>query len=223
MGKTIEDHKADDLRRRKQELMDDPVFRAILRDMTGTSAGVTSGRVAQEVLFLLPSEFVRMYTELFDKALTWSPTGGQSGPDGVADEGRQKASGSKRGKDPMNTRSQHAAKTSGKRFVERRWAVKSEGAFEQKKKLDRSLVRGAERAIRAAAHEDSVRASLSEETSTALTGNSSTNGTARNKPGGAPQCRECGRGFAAGWVRCPFHDSPDDRQAKYSSGASDID
>src|SRR4051812_9240729 len=84
------------------------------------SAGVDASRVALEVLYLLPPEFVRMYIELFDKSLSWSP---QSAGGGGKDEGRVKASGKSRKDMGMHTREMPGAKASGKRYRERNFAV----------------------------------------------------------------------------------------------------
>lgn len=165
MAKTVEDRIEDEVRRRISELL--------------SSAGVARSRLSQEILFLLPPEFVRMYRDLFDRALG-DPIA-RAG-DGGKDEGRIKASG--KSKDAMRTRSMGPAAGGGKRFVAGSWPVRSEAALEEKRKLDRSIIRAVERAMGAAG------------------------GGKPSHPQGntlTKQCPECGKIQASEWLRCPFH------------------
>lgn len=141
----------------------------------GSSAGLAQGRLSQEVLFLLPPEFVRMYRDLFDRALG-DPV--QRAGDGGKDAGRLKANG--KSKDPLRARSRAGAQGGGKKFVAGAWPVKSELALEEKRKLDRAIVRAAEKAIGAAAGRPTAQAQTL-------------------------RCAGCGRVMSADWVRCPFH------------------
>lgn len=113
------------------------------------SAGLSESRAALEVLYLLPIEFVRMYTELFELSVSWSP---QTAGGGGKDEGRIKASGRSDGGDQhaggMNTRNIKAASGSGKRYHRKHWALRSQGAIEAKRKLDRALIRSATTALK---------------------------------------------------------------------------
>jgi len=156
------------------------------------SAGVNGSRVAVEILFMLPPEFVRRYAELFDLSLSWSPRSGSgSGSGGGSIE---KASGAVKpdvrgsGEGGMHTRVQPAASTSGKRYTKQHFAVLSETALNEKNKLDRRLVRGVTDAIRAARPAQT---------------NATTEIGAKTKERG--ECSECGRRMANGWKRCPFH------------------
>lgn len=144
------------------------------------SAGVSRSRIELEVLFLLPPEFVRMYQELFQHALADPVTAG----DGGKDEGRVKAAGKPR--DSMRARSMAGAK-SGKRFVAGHWPIRSEEAIEAKRKLDRSLVKAADKALRDAR----IRAA-------------EVNG--ETAPASMAKCATCGRFQKIDWLRCPYHE-----------------
>jgi hypothetical protein len=94
-----------------------------------SSAGVSHGRVSHEVLFMLPPEFIRAYTRLFDRALLESVKGGK-GPD----QGTPKKVDAKhRGKMPMTG-------GGGKRF-RTHWVIRDEDAFKAKGSIDRKLRR----------------------------------------------------------------------------------
>lgn len=159
-----------------QDRVEDEVRRRIAQH--AVSAGVDRGRIELEVLFLLPSNFVRQYQELFHMALE-DPTGGKGAG---KDEGRIKASGKPKDKVRGTAADgSHSAK-SGKRFVAGHWPIRSEAALSAKQKLDKELVAAVEKAIGAARNP---------------------NGTV---PSGATrQCESCGRFQQAEWVRCPFH------------------
>jgi hypothetical protein len=170
MPKKLEDRLEEELRRRSTS--------------AAASAGLDRGRMEMEVLFLLPSEFVRMYRELFDRAFA-DPIRPTS--DGGKDEGRVKA---KAKGDPVRHVSANGAKSTSKRFREGTWPIRDEQALAAKQKLDRKLVRAAEsaatEAIGAAAHE---RASVP-----------------AGSTGSTRQCGDCGAFQSAKWVRCPFHE-----------------
>jgi hypothetical protein len=107
------------------------------------NAGLSEGTVATEVLLLLPDTFVKVYTDLYFRALKLD--GGTGGGIGQGDEGKVKAkikSGTSR------TRIAHAggAKGTGKRY-RNAWTVKDEGALKVKQGADRKL-RGVARWIR---------------------------------------------------------------------------
>jgi hypothetical protein len=99
-----------------------------------SEAGVNGGRVAQEILYMLPVEFVRMYSELFGMALRVD-SGGMS-----KDEGSVKAKGSVGARDPLNARTIRGAQGNGKRWKNPSTVVKSESALEEKRRLDKRLV-----------------------------------------------------------------------------------
>lgn len=168
MAKRTEDHIQDEVRRRISQYH--------------AAAGVPSGDIAKEVLYLLPSEFVRAYLELFWRALgePVSPQG-----DGGKDEGRIKARGIS--KSPMNTRNIPAAQA-GRKYVQSVWPVRDEKAMDAKVKLDRQLVRAAEKTWRE------------------LGGPSELRGNAASKNSQQRRCGECGQFQGPGWLRCPFHE-----------------
>ena len=168
MSKKTEDHINDEVRRRLADYM--------------ASAGVPRGNIALEVLYLLPSEFVRAYTDLF-----WQAVGDPISPqgDGGKDEGRIKAKGIS--SSPMNTRKMRAAQSGGKRFVQRVWPVKNEAAMDAKLKLDRLLVRSVEKAhqsLRGVGQDRSGPEEVDER---------------------VKACRSCGQYQNKSWLRCPFH------------------
>lgn len=161
--------------------------------------GIGSSRVATEVLFMLPGEFVRAYKELFEMALSWSP---QTPGGGGKDEGKIKASGKTKGgkgEQGMHTREMGPAKSGGKRYTHRHFAIKSEAAVRAKSRLDRRLVRAADDAIRAA------RAENAEATDEISVGRGNGDRRANGPLSGKRECGDCGRKLANGWVRCPFH------------------
>lgn len=173
MAKTHEDRVQDEVRRRMTDL--------------ASAAGVDRGRIDLEVLFLLPSEFVRGYRRLFSEALAdpVSPIG-----DGGKDEGRIKAAG--KPADPMKARSMGGASGGSKRFVAGAWPIRDEKALELKVRLDRKIL------------------GLIRESLDTLSRERSGNGDiGAGAPGGQTvplRCDQCGAFLAAAWKRCPFHD-----------------
>lgn len=166
--------------KKTEDVIEDEVRRRLTS--IASAAGLSRGRIELEVLFLLPSEFVRMYRELFDFALAdpVNPIG-----DGGKDEGRVKARGTAR--DPMKARSMSGAAGGGKRFVAGAWPVRSEYALEAKRRLDKRLLASVVKALDEA--RQGVRGPLAR-----------SNGDFSN-----PQCDSCGRIQSPNWVRCPFH------------------
>jgi hypothetical protein len=177
--KSLEDKLQDEVRRRLVSI--------------AASAGIDQGRLELEVLWLLPTEFVRMYRELFD--LTFAdPIKPQS--DGGKDQGRVlKTAGHRSGVE--------SGSRAGKRWVNPGWMVKSDEALEKKKNLDRKITRAlvqtlselrasrkllesqeptaeTERPIRAAHYMKSARAQ-------------------------SRRCELCGYFQKSEWLRCPFH------------------
>lgn len=116
------------------------------------SAGVDSGRLSLEILYLLPEEFVREYTELFWQALREDISGINSGTGGeqqglvIAKAGdMRKRKPRKRGEDgeflePAVPGSDRGAQGGGKRY-RNHWIIKSEEALEVKRRVDRKLLR----------------------------------------------------------------------------------
>lgn len=176
-------------------MVQDSIEREVRRRVSDALAeagvgGLGGDRVAIEVLYMLPPEFVRTYRQLFDMALEWSPKSGS----GIRDEASAtRASGGDK-RDPTNSRTIRGAQDSGgKRWRQMPWTVRSEAASEAKSRLDRRLVEAAQSAVRELkksgdGHGSELRADGS-----------------RKGPKTYPKCLECGRGQASGWVRCPFH------------------
>jgi hypothetical protein len=92
-----------------------------------SSAGVDEGRVALEVLYLLPQEFVRGYTDLFHRALRAGDEGMGGRNDAKAELGRSLGREKAGGKTP---------KKAGGRGP---FAVRDEKALGEKQRIDRQL------------------------------------------------------------------------------------
>lgn len=175
------------------------------------SRGVNQGRVALEVLFWLPIEFVEAYQQLFMEALHLGD--GDDQEKAGADEGRipknskvgksdmLRASGTRGGASvgelEMTPGSNRAAQPGKKYKVE--WVVKNERALEIKKRVDRRL--------RDLVRRERERVDQGRE--------GSPGGNPREEDGGIEErrvtggkilrrCRECGRIVKGDWVRCPF-------------------
>lgn len=123
MARTIADEIEDRVRSRLQERL--------------VSAGIDQGRVSVEVLFWLPSGFIREYQALYMRALKLGD--GDGGQKAGADEGQIKAKvkSADRGKDKGRGLAAHGG---GKRY-KTEWVVKDEEALEVKRRVDRALVR----------------------------------------------------------------------------------
>jgi hypothetical protein len=153
------------------------------------AAGVDQGRIELEVLWMLPTEFVRMYRDLFDRCFV-DPIKPQS--DGGKDQGRVPAkSGSRSGVE--------GGAKSGKRWINPGWVVKSDEALRIKRNLDRRLVRAVEYSLRELRGTSEPRADQSRAQSIRAAGSL--------EPSTTPRCSECGQFLKAEWVRCPFHTS----------------
>lgn len=189
-GRSIEDQVQAEVRRRWADYW--------------SGAGLDEGRLGQEVLFLLPVEFVRMYQELFELALQANPSGADSGS--RRDEGQIKASGRTGARDQhasagMHTRELHAAVT--KPAFKQKWVLRSEVAGTEKRKLDRKIVRAVASALRVvkdeAARERAIRAGL--DAGAKATPEIGDKGDMRRI------CPTCSETLMTGWVRCPFEHS----------------
>lgn len=103
------------------------------------AAGVGQGRVSLEILYMLPPEFVRAYTRLFDQALKEELA---SGGGGDRDENVRKAI---KGKPRLKARGKERGWSQGARAGGRRyknhWVVRDEHAFKVKASIDRKLQR----------------------------------------------------------------------------------
>jgi hypothetical protein len=214
MAKKAEDHYEQEVRRRYADML--------------AAAGIDAGRLSLEVLYLLPPEFVRMYTELFDKALSVSPT--SAGPMGK-DEGRVKKAVRREG---VGARESQIKGT--KKAHKKHWVVRSEPAMEAKRRLDRSLVRSVERALEQARRRDKVVIGAATKSGPAVPDDTQVvlptadrgenkaqqglrteqstvvnNGDSRSKEPDrmqtpVNQCPVCGQFQSPRWTRCPFHE-----------------
>lgn len=113
-----------------------------------TRSGVDEGRVALEVLYWLPEEFIKDYIQLFQKALSLGDENHGAGEEAKA--GKAKVSSKRRGK-PKSM----AAQGGGKKYYKGEWVVKDDNAFEVKRRVDRKLrrvVNDTMRAVRAEEH-----------------------------------------------------------------------
>ena len=113
------------------------------------SAGVDSGRLSLEVLYLLPEEFVREYVELFWEALREDIPSAGGGDNVIKKAGEVKRNKKVRtGERDEQGRvrevavpgSNRGAQGGGKKY-KTHWLIKSEVALEVKRRVDRKLVR----------------------------------------------------------------------------------
>lgn len=88
-----------------------------------SSAGLNADRVALEVLYMLPAEFVRGYTDLFHRALTTGEEGRGSRDDQKAELGKARGKGAK----------------AGKKATRGAFFIRSEKALGEKERIDRAL------------------------------------------------------------------------------------
>jgi hypothetical protein len=212
---------------------DDRVEREIRRRMADlmSAAGVDSGRMSLEVLYLLPEGFVRQYRALFDRALRWDPSGSGGG---LVNEGRvtDEKEGRRRAKlvrpkdadgnllrdgkgelvkPGVGVRSDGRgnAKGGGKRYRDMPLAISDELALKIKELADRrlgTLIEDVRRGVIGAADE-SANFVLAEKFPGSDKGEQSDTlgGNAQRETKQKQICVTCGRGRGRGWVRCPFH------------------
>jgi hypothetical protein len=183
MARTQRDEVEDKVRMRLQEILN--------------AAGVPHGRIALEVLYWMPQEFVREYYELYMRAVHLGD--GDDGEKAGEDQGRIKAkvkSSARGGKKSMEARE-------GKRYkVE--WVIKDERALKLKTRVDGKLVE----LLRKARHElmeaDQGKGNLVEAEGRS---HGSTPGVENGRglvlAGGKKHCRTCGKIAANDWVMCP--------------------
>jgi hypothetical protein len=171
MAKTQSDKVEDEVRRRMVEILG--------------SGGVGRGRISLEVLYLLPTQFVSMYRELFDRAFS-DPIKPQT--DGGKDEGRVKKP--IKG-DPVRNISASGAQSGSKKFRTGAWPIRSEEAVEAKRKLDRKLVKATEEALVAARRKPLRAAGYQDELV---------------PTDDLRRCERCGQFQSKNWKRCPFHE-----------------
>lgn len=108
------------------------------------AAGVGHGRISLEVLYMMPPDFVRAYTQLFNRALAEDviqPGGGGQGDSDNRDENVRKAiKGRARLKPNSKTTMFPNGARAGRRFKVH-WIVRDEAAFKVKASVDRKLNR----------------------------------------------------------------------------------
>jgi hypothetical protein len=138
---------------------------------------------------MLPTEFVRMYRDLFDRCFT-DPIKPQS--DGGKDQGRVLAKSSSRS-------GVEGGAKGGKRWINPGWIVRSDEALRIKRNLDRRLVRAVEYSLRELRADS--RAAPNESRAPSMRAAGSLD------PSTTPRCSECGQFQKAEWLRCPFHTS----------------
>jgi hypothetical protein len=191
MARTSRDEVQDAVRVRLQEAM--------------VSAGVGHGRVALEVLYWLPQEFVRDYQELYMRALHLGDGDDRERPG--KDEGRVKAKvkAAKRGK----RGSMEARAKAGK--YKKEWVVKDEEALEVKRQVDKKLVELVRREKQKQTRGSSPPSGKKIHGSTPPSpsgGNPPREvvGNLREMAGKADKkvCEDCGKIAAIDWVRCPY-------------------
>lgn len=185
MAKKTEDVIAEEVRRRVAEIL--------------SAGGVDYGRTSLESLYLLPTEFVRMYTDLFWQALREDFSKSNIGG---SDEGRVVKKVKKEG---TGAREMHISGSGGKRFKQF-WSIRDERAAKIKTALDRKLVRAAEAALRdlsKAREHGVVGAAGAAENSVPDTRKSSEHSSQKRKK---TRCPVCGKIQSDEWTRCPFHE-----------------
>lgn len=187
--------------RTQEDVIEDEVKRRLAGALAEDgSGGVGRGRISLEVLYMLPTEFLRQYTELFDRALKEGVEGAGGAGTGNIDGGRvtdEKATSArnraagKRAGAGNRTDGRGGAKGGGKRY-KTHWQIKDERALEVKALVDRrlkALIAEVWRAFGAAEKGGKM---------VPAEGN-----------GNKVTCGVCGRGQARGWIQCPFHTNGD--------------
>lgn len=99
-----------------------------------SSAGVSHGRMAQELLYFLPRDFVNIYSEVFYQAYGGSDTGGNGGSTSMGENRvEQAAVGKASGKGLQGLGG--AKRKTYKKY----WVIADENAVEIKEKADKRL------------------------------------------------------------------------------------
>lgn len=189
---------------------EDDRLRARLQEAL-VSAGVNHGRVALEVLFWMPAEFLREYQELYMRALHMGD--GDDTQRAGEDEGQIKKKVKADQGGGLRTRARSKGREDeglggttrgarpGKRY-KREWVVKDEQALEVKTRVDRAL--------RGLIAREKGRVGLDESRGHGSRGGGQTHGST---PGdgrglvdmgkGRKRCEGCGLIAASDWVICP--------------------
>lgn len=93
-----------------------------------SSAGLSSGRVATEVLYLLPTDFVREYVRLWDRALSSNLAGGGG-----------RTEGSDQGQGPGRSAKGGEVRSRPTKMFKGVWVIKDEAALREKGRVDKKL------------------------------------------------------------------------------------
>lgn len=112
---------------REDDGMDEKLRRRLAEVLS--SAGVNANRVALEVLFMLPAEFVRGYSDLFHRALNTTEDGAGERNDSKAELGKAAGKRTAEGRGA-------ARKGKGSRGV---FLIRDEKALGEKERIDRQL------------------------------------------------------------------------------------
>lgn len=197
-GRTPQEVIRDQVRTQVQELL--------------SSAGVDQGRVALEVLYWMPVEFLEDYRDLFMRALHLGD--GDDRDKAGADEGRlvKKVKPEIRGKKG----GMHA--TGGGKRYKTEWVVKDEKAMDVKRRVDNKL-KNLVRQLQGMDGMDGMDAGRGRQSRGSRGGHGSSPGEyPREAEGGISEvpitggkvlrkCKGCGRIMKGDWVRCPFQHS----------------
>lgn len=109
-----------------------------LAERSGSAGLVSPGRISLEVLFMLPPDFVRAYTSLFDRSLKESVVSAGAKDEAVTKKLSTTPRLSARGK--RKIRDGAGARSSSRRYREH-WVVRDEKSFRFKSTVDRKLKR----------------------------------------------------------------------------------
>lgn len=151
------------------------------------SGGLSSARLGQEILFLLPDDFVQFYGSLFHRALRVNDSSVMHGRSG----GVEKSKGSTGTVLGSDTRLQSSG--TGKKYKNTTMAVASEKALRIKEGLDKGLA------------ELTQRAKLALEDRESYAGLEQTlNGRVRPPGGGQCTGKSCRSFLKMGWKFCPM-------------------
>jgi hypothetical protein len=167
------------------------------------SAGISENRVATEVLYWLPHEFMEGYRELFHQALILGD-GTKSGVNRLGENVVRKVT-KERGKNGSMRATGAKGPAPG---MGGGWVIRDERALEVKRRVDRALVSliGRTRGRVYGREGGSEREKLVEREGGAGRGVEDERGLVTVRGGGHRKCcRTCGKLAGNGWVICPFN------------------
>jgi hypothetical protein len=203
-GESVEDRIENEVRRRIQDLL--------------SAAGVDSDRVGLEVLYWLPSEFMRYYRDLFERALKLD--GGEGTAKGMVQYARlEREAKEKYGEGEevkirayidthmtQNIVSGEGSKSKyrgvrtlvgggGKGKYKNAWTVGDDQAFEEKGRVDRELVRLAQGLVKKGGEIPGGDPRDTSQVGVRVIGKSERS---------QRFCKVCGKVIANDWVTCPY-------------------